>query len=76
MARRVAIGIQKFSDIREGNYFLLDSLTLTEEDMQVIEKAKEYIYLEFLQTYYDQFFDDAGVSIELFNSTKKYKNLI
>ena len=50
----------------------VDALTTLAKEINVVslgetgDAAKNY---EFLQTYYDQFYDDAGVSAELFNST-------
>lgn len=50
----------------------VDALTTLAKEVQVLtlgetgDAAKNY---EFLQTFYDQFYDDAGVSAELFNST-------
>ena len=50
----------------------VDALTTLAKDVKVLslgetgDASKNY---EFLQTYYDQFYDDAGVSSELFNST-------
>lgn len=50
----------------------VDALTTLAKEVNVLslgetgDASKNY---EFLQTYYDQFYDDAGVSAELFNST-------
>ena len=50
----------------------VDALTTLAKEVNVLslgetgDAAKNY---EFLQTYYDQFFDDAGISAELFNAT-------
>ena len=50
----------------------VDALTTLAKEIDVLslgetgDATKNY---EFLQTYYDQFYDDAGVSAELFNST-------
>lgn len=50
----------------------VDALTTLAKEVNVLslgetgDATKNY---EFLQTYYDQFFDDAGISAELFNST-------
>ena len=50
----------------------VDALTTLAKEVNVLtlgetgDASKNY---DFLQTYYDQFFDDAGVSAELFNST-------
>lgn len=50
----------------------VDALTTLAKEVNVLslgetgDASKNY---EFLQTYYDQFFDDAGISAELFNST-------
>lgn len=51
---------------------MVDALTTLAKQVDVLDlgdtgdASKKY---EFLQTYYDQFYDDAGVSAELFNST-------
>ena len=50
----------------------VDALTTLAKEVNVLslgETGDASNNYEFLQTYYDQFFDDAGVSIELFNST-------
>lgn len=50
----------------------VDALTTLAKEVNVLslgetgDASKNY---EFLQTYYDQFFDDSGISAELFNST-------
>lgn len=50
----------------------VDAITTLAKEIDVLslgetgDAAKNY---EFLQTYYDQFYNDAGVSAELFNST-------
>lgn len=50
----------------------VDAITTLAKEIDVLslgetgDATKNY---EFLQTYYDQFYDDAGVSAELFNST-------
>jgi hypothetical protein len=50
----------------------VDAITTLAKEINVLslgetgDAAKNY---EFLQTYYDQFYDDAGVSAELFNSS-------
>ena len=50
----------------------VDAITTLAKEIDVLslgetgDASKNY---EFLQTYYDQYFDDAGVSAELFNST-------
>ena len=50
----------------------VDALTTLAKEVNVLslgetgDASKNY---EFLQTYYDQFFDDAGISAELFNAT-------
>ena len=50
----------------------VDALTTLAKEVNVLslgetgDASKNY---EFLQTYYDQYFDDAGISAELFNST-------
>lgn len=50
----------------------VDALTTLAKEVNVLtlgetgDASKNY---DFLQTYYDQFFDDAGISAELFNST-------
>ena len=50
----------------------VDAITTLAKEINVLslgetgDATKNY---EFLQTYYDQFYDDAGVSAELFNST-------
>lgn len=50
----------------------VDAITTLAKEIDVLslgetgDASKNY---EFLQTYYDQFYDDAGVSAELFNST-------
>ena len=50
----------------------VDALTTLAKEVNVLtlgetgDASKNY---EFLQTYYDQFFDDAGLSAEMFNST-------
>ena len=50
----------------------VDAITTLAKEIQVLslgetgDATKNY---EFLETYYDQFFNDAGVSAELFNST-------
>ena len=50
----------------------VDALTTLAKDVQVLslgetgDATKNY---EFLKTYYDQYFDDAGISNEMFNST-------
>lgn len=50
----------------------VDALTTLAKEVNVLslgetgDATKNY---EFLETYYDQFYDDAGVSAELFNST-------
>lgn len=55
---------------KKGN--TVDALTTLAKEIDVLslgetgDASKNY---EFLQTYYDQFYDDAGVSNELFNST-------
>ena len=49
----------------------VDALTTLAKEVNVLslgetgDATKNY---EFLQTYYDQFFDDAGISAEAFNS--------
>ena len=50
----------------------VDALTTLAKEVNVLslgETGDASNNYEFLQTYYDQFFDDAGVSAELFNST-------
>ena len=50
----------------------VDALTTLAKEVNVLslgETGDATDNYEFLQTYYDQFYDDAGVSSELFNST-------
>ena len=50
----------------------VDALTTLAKEINVVslgETGDATDNYEFLQTYYDQFYDDAGVSAELFNST-------
>ena len=50
----------------------VDALTTLAKEIQVLslgETGDATNNYEFMKTYYDQFYDDAGVSAELFNST-------